>query len=63
MAHSREKSEYTAVFTPKCKKVYAMLKEDLGRILEKLCENQKMQPKEARTYAAHPHMSIRIPPK
>lgn len=40
-----------------------MLKEDLGRILEKLSEDQKMQPKETRACVAYPHVLIRIPPE
>ena len=43
--------------------IYGQIREDIGQILRKLCEQKGVEIIEAETYPDHVHMLISIPPK
>ena len=63
-AHSRWRSQYHIVFTPKFrrKEIYGQLKTDIGQILRKLCEEKKVEIIEVNACPDHIHMLVCIPP-
>jgi putative transposase len=63
-AHSTWRCQYHIVFAPKFRRkvIYGELKEDIGRILRKLCEEKKVEIIEAEACADHIHMLVSIPP-
>ena len=63
-AHSTWRCQYHIVFAPKFRRkvIYGQLKEDIGRILRKLCEEKKVEIIEAEACADHIHMLVSIPP-
>ena len=62
-AHSTWRCQYHIVFAPKFRRkvIYGQLKEDVGRILRKLCEEKKVEIIEAEACADHVHMLVSIP--
>ena len=54
-AHSTYRSQYHIVFAPKFrrKEIYGNLKEDIGEILRKLCEQKKVEIIEAEACQDH----------
>ena len=64
-AHSKYRCEYHIVFAPKYrrKEIYGQLKEDIGEILRKLCEQKGVEIIEAEACPDHIHMLVSIPPK
>ena len=63
-AHSKWRCQYHIVFAPKFrrKEIYGQLKEDVGKILRKLCEEKKVEIIEAEACPDHVHMLVCIPP-
>jgi len=63
-SHSKWRCQYHIVFAPKFrrKEIYGQLKEDVGRILRKLCEEKKVEILEAEACPDHVHMLVCIPP-
>ena len=64
MAHSKYRCEYHIVFAPKYrrKEIYGQLKEDIGEILRKLCEQKGVEIIEAEACPDHIHMLVSVPP-
>ena len=65
LAHCKYECKYHIVFAPKFRRqvVYGRLKEEIGKILRKLCEYKKIEILEANACKDHIHMLITIPPK
>ena len=65
LAHSKWNCKYHVVFVPKYRRmvIYHRIKEDIGRILRKLCEQKGIEIIEAELCPDHIHMLIAIPPK
>ena len=65
LAHSKWNCKYHVVFAPKYRRmvIYHRIKEDIGRILRKLCEQKGIEIIEAELCPDHIHMLIAIPPK
>jgi len=65
LAHTRWNCKYHIVFTPKYRRkvIYGDLKQDMGRILRRLCELKDVEIIEAHVMPDHIHMLIKIPPK
>ena len=63
-AHSTYRCQYHIVFAPKFrrKEIYGKLRQDIGEILRKLCEQKKVEIIEAETCPDHIHMLVCIPP-
>ena len=63
-AHSRYRCHYHIVFAPKFrrKEIYGQLKQDIGQILRKLCEQKGVEIIEAEACVDHIHMLVSIPP-
>ena len=63
-SHSKWRCQYHIVFAPKFrrKEIYGQLKEDVGRILRKRCEEKKVEILEAEACPDHVHMLVCIPP-
>ena len=63
-AHSKYRCEYHIVFAPKYrrKEIYGQLKEDIGEILRKLCEQKGVEIIEAEACPDHIHMLVSVPP-
>ncbi|EKR9304300.1 IS200/IS605 family transposase [Enterococcus faecalis] len=53
------------MFTPKYRRkvIYGQLRQDIGKILRKLCEMKEVEIIEAHAMPDHIHMLVRIPPK
>ena len=64
LAHSKWNCKYHIVFAPKYRRqvVYQKVKEDIGKILRKLCEIKKVEIIEANACPDHIHMLLKIPP-
>ena len=64
LAHSSYRCQYHIVFTPKYrrKEIYGKLREDIGQIIRKLCEEKKVEILEANACVDHIHMLVSIPP-
>ncbi|MDT2104258.1 IS200/IS605 family transposase, partial [Enterococcus faecalis] len=65
LAHTRWNCKYHLVFTPKYRRkvIYGQLRQDIGKILRKLCEMKEVEIIEAHAMPDHIHMLVRIPPK
>ncbi|EFU12846.1 transposase-like protein [Enterococcus faecalis TX1341] len=65
LAHTRWNCKYHLVFTPKYRRkvIYGQLRQDIGKILRKLCEMKEIEIIEAHAMPDHIHMLVRIPPK
>lgn len=65
LSHSKWNCKYHIVFAPKYRRqiIYGKIKEDIGRILRKLCEIKGVEIVEANACADHIHMLVSIPPK
>ncbi|BBD25354.1 MULTISPECIES: IS200/IS605 family transposase [Enterococcus] len=65
LAHTRWNCKYHLVFTPKYRRkvIYGQLRQDIGKILRKLCEMKEVEIIEAHVMPDHIHMLVRIPPK
>ena len=63
-AHSTYRCEYHIVFAPKYrrKEIYGQLKEDIGEIIRKLCDEKKVEIIEAEACPDHIHMLVSVPP-
>ena len=63
-AHSTYRCQYHIVFAPKFrrKEIYGKLRQDIGEILRKLCEQKKVEIIEAEACPDHIHMLVCIPP-
>ncbi len=63
-AHSSYRCEYHIVFAPKYRRkvIYNQIKADVGAILRKLCNQMKVEIKEAEACPDHIHMLVSIPP-
>ena len=63
-AHSTYRCEYHIVFAPKYRRkvIYGNLREDIGEILRKLCEQKEVQIIEAEACPDHIHMLVSVPP-
>ena len=64
LSHSKWRCQYHVVFAPKYrrKEIYGKLKQDIGQILRKLCEQKKVEIVEATACPDHIHMLLCIPP-
>jgi len=65
LAHTQWNCKYHIVFAPKYRRqiIYGKIKEDIGKILRKLCEYKKVEILEANACPDHIHMLVSIPPK
>ncbi len=65
LSHTQWNCKYHIVFTPKYRRqaIYGKLKNDVGLILRKLCENKGVEILEATACVDHIHMVLMIPPK
>ncbi len=65
LAHTKWNCKYHVVFAPKYRRqvVYGKIKEDIGRILRKLCEHKGVKILKANACPDHIHMLLSIPPK
>lgn len=65
LAHTRWECKYHIVFAPKFRRkiIYNQIREDVGRILRKLCDRKGVEIIEAEACSDHIHMFVRIPPK
>ncbi|MDA3977375.1 IS200/IS605 family transposase, partial [Enterococcus thailandicus] len=65
LAHTRWNCKYHIVLTPKYRRkvIYGKLRQDIGKILRKLCEMKKVEIIEAHVMPDHIHLLVRIPPK
>ena len=63
-SHSKYRCEYHIVFAPKYRRkiIYKKLREDIGQILRKLCNEKKVEIIEAQACPDHIHMLVSIPP-
>ena len=65
LAHTKWNCKYHIVFAPKFRRkvIYGKIKEDIGKMLRKLCEYKGIEILEAEACSDHIHMLITIPPK
>ncbi|NLD46492.1 MAG: IS200/IS605 family transposase [Clostridiaceae bacterium] len=65
LAHTKWNCKYHIVFAPKYRRqvIYGKVKEDIGKILRKLCEYKDVEIIEANTCPDHIHMLVSMPPK
>ena len=65
LAHTKWNCKYHIVFSPKYRRqeIYGKIKEDIGRIIRKLCEHKGVEILEANACKDHIHMVVTIPPK
>ena len=64
LSHTKWNCKYHIVFCPKYRRqeIYGKIKEDVGKILRKLCEAKKVEVIEAEACPDHIHMLVSIPP-
>lgn len=64
LSHSKWNCKYHIVFAPKYRRqeIYGKLKNDIGQILRKLCEQKTIEILEAEACPDHIHMLLSIPP-
>jgi len=64
LSHSKWNCKYHIVFAPKYRRqeIYGKLKNDIGQILRKLCEQKNVEILEAEACPDHIHMLLSIPP-
>ena len=65
LAHSKWRCQYHIVFAPKYRRqvIYGKIKEDVGKILRKLCDYKGVETIRAEACPDHIHMLVSIPPK
>ena len=65
LEHTRWRCQYHVVFAPKYRRmaIYGQIRQDIGQILRKLCEQKGIEIIAAETCPDHVHMLISIPPK
>ena len=65
LAHTKWECKYHIVFAPKYRRqiIYGSIKEDIGKMLRKLCEYKGVEILEAEACKDHIHMLVSIPPK
>ena len=65
LAHTKWECKYHIVFAPKYRRqvIYGSIKEDIGKMLRKLCEYKGVEIIEAEACKDHIHMLVSIPPK
>ena len=65
LSHTKWNCKYHIVFAPKYRRqiIYGKIKEDIGKILRKLCEYKGVEIIEANACKDHIHMLVSIPPK
>ena len=65
LAHTRWNCKYHIVFAPKYRRmeIYGAIREDIGVILRKLCQQKGVEIIEAQACPDHIHMLVEIPPK
>ena len=65
LSHTKWNCKYHLVFAPKYRRqaIYGKVKEDIGRMLRKLCEYKEVEKLEAEACPDHIHMLVTIPPK
>ena len=65
LSHTRWKCQYHIVLVPKYrrKQIYGKIREELGKILRKLCDYKHVEIIEAHAMPDHIHMLVSIPPK
>ena len=65
LAHTKWNCKYHIVFAPKYRRQvrYGKIKNDIGKILRKLCEQKGVEILEATACTDHIHMVVAIPPK
>ena len=65
LSHTKWNFKYHLVFAPKYRRqaIYGKVKEDIGRMLRKLCEYKEVEILEAEACPDHIHMLVTIPPK
>ena len=65
LAHTKWECKYHIVFAPKYRRqiIYGKIKEDIGKMLRKLCEYKGVEIHEAEACKDHIHMLVSIPPK
>ena len=63
--HTSWRCQYHVVFAPKYRRmeIYGQIKQDIGVILRKLCEQKGVTIIEAQACPDHIHMLISVPPK
>jgi putative transposase len=64
-SHVRWYCRYHVVFAPKYRKkaIFGNLRKDIGRMLRKLCEENKIELVEGHAMVDHVHLMLSIPPK
>ena len=64
LSHTKWNCKYHIVFCPKYRRqeIYGKIKEDVGKILRKLCEAKGVEIIEAEACPDHIHMLVAIPP-
>lgn len=65
LSHSKYRCQYHVVFAPKYRRqvIYGRIKEDIGKMLRKLCAYKEVEIIEAEACTDHIHMLVSIPPK
>lgn len=65
LSHTRWNCKYHIVFVPKYRRqiIYGKIKNDVGKILRRLCERKGVEIIEAEACPDHIHMLVSIPPK
>ena len=65
LKHTSWRCQYQVVFAPKYRRmeIYGEIKQDIGVILRKLCQQKGVEIIEAQACPDHIHMLISIPPK
>jgi len=65
LEHTRWRCQYHVVFAPKYRRltIYGEIRQDIGVILRKLCEQKGIEIIEAEACPDHIHMLLSIPPK
>ena len=65
LAHTKWNCKYHVVFDPKFRRIiiYNQLREDIGKIIQMLCERKDIKIIEAELCPDHIHMMISVPPK
>ena len=65
LSHTTWRCNFHIVFAPKYRRmvIYGKIKEDIGKILRKLCDRKGVEIIEASACSDHIHMLVSIPPK
>ena len=65
LEHTKYRCQYHIVFAPKYRRmeIYGQIKQDIGAILRKLCQQKGIEIVEAEACPDHIHMLVSIPPK